>query len=897
MAWARRVAALFRRWRDRQQVEEDLDAEIQAHFEILIERYVAKGSSLEEARRAARLEFGGREHVKQTVREARVGASIEASLRDVRYAWRVLRKSPGFTTAAILTMALGIGANTAVFSIVNAVLLRPLPYSRPDRIVQLETLWDEAPPISPYLSLPKIKAFRAQTQIFQDVAIYDPGSARVNLTGGDRPEQLASMRVSAEYFPLFAAPVALGRTFTADEDSPRGPRVAVISNGLWRSRYGGDPGLIGKSVDLGGAPCEVIGVLGPDFHWDRSVDIWLPLQANPDSMNHLHNFLASARLAPGVSFEQAGAAVKVASEGFRKRFPPEQSFFGRGLVIERMQDVMVRDIRPALRLLLGSVGLVLLIACVNVANLLLARASVRQREIAVRSAMGAGRSQIIRQLLIESAILSLAGGVLGLLLGYFGLHALLLMNPGNIPRIGESGAAVTVDGRILLFTVVVTALAGLLFGLIPAVHASRADITITLKESDARLGGAVRQNRARWTLVAAEVALAVVLLVGSALMMRTYLALRAVKPGFDPSGVLTMDMSLDGPGFLKTAAVAELVRNGTKAVKSLAGVEAAATTSSLPLEQGYTQTFMIEGRPLADNPYHGMACWIFISPRYFDVFRIPIVQGRAFTDHDDASRPLVIAISEAMARQFWPNGTPVGQRISLGKGLGANFEEPPREIVGIVGDVRDEGLNSTPGPTMYVPVAQLSDTSTALNSRTYPLMWIARTRSAPFSFSPNMQRELLRASGGLPAGHVRSMRQVVLESIARNDFNATLFAIFAGMALLLAAIGIYGVVGYSVQQRTHEIGIRMAMGAQRGELQRMVAASGMKLVLIGLGCGIAGALALTRLLSSLLFGVRPTDVGTFGVVTIGLLGVGAVACYIPARRATRVDPMVALRHE
>jgi predicted permease len=671
----------------------------------------------------------------------------------------------------------------------------------------------------------------------------------------------------------------------------------VISNGLWRSRYGGDPGLIGKSVDLGGAPYEVIGVLGPDFHWDRPVDIWLPLQANPNSMNHLHNFFAAARLVPGVSLEQAGAAVKVASEGFRKRFPPEQSFFGRGLAIEPMQEVIVRDIRPALRLLLGTVSLVLLIACANVANLLLARASVRRREIAIRSAMGAGRLQIIRQLLTESAVLSLAGGVLGLLLGYFGLRALLLMKPGNIPRIGDRGAAVAMDWHVLLFTVLVTALAGIFFGLIPAIRASRTDLTITLKEGDTRLGGAVRRNRVRWTLVAAEVALAVVLLVGSALMMRTYVALRAVKPGFDASGVLTMDMSLDGPRFQKTAAVAELMRNGTKAVESLAGVEAAATTSSLPLEPGYYQTFTIEGRPLAENPYHGFAFWIFISPHYFDVFHIPVVQGRAFTDHDDASGALVVAINEAMARQFWPNRTAVGERISLGKGLGANFEESPREIVGVVGDVRDEGLNSTPGPTMYVPVAQLSDTSTALNSRTYPLMWIARTRAAPFSLSANLQGKLRRASGGLPVGHVRSMQQVVLESIARNDFNATLFAIFAGMALLLAAIGIYGLVGYSVQQRTHEIGIRMALGAQSGDVLRMVAGSGMKLVLIGLGCGIAGALALTRLLSSLLFGVRPTDPRTFVAVAFGLLSVGALACYIPARRATKVGPMVALRHE
>src|SRR5579872_17195 len=477
--------AFLRRWLHRRQVEQDLGAEIQAHFEILIERHVAKGLSYEDARLAVQLEFGNPEQVKQTVREARVGAALDAGLQDVRHAWRVLRKSPGFTIVAVFTLALGIGANTAVFSIVNVVLLQPLPYREPDRIVQLESPADESGLMIRYISIPKVTAFREQAQIFEHVALYYPGGGRMNLTGGDRPEQVAGMRVSSEYFPLFAAPLAFGRTFTENEDRPGGPQVAVISNGLWHHRYGADPGIVGKSIDIGAAPYTVIGVLGPGFHWDSPIDIWVPLRANPNSLSHSHDYYAAARLKPGVSLEQATAAMKVVSEDFRRKFPPEVSFFGHGfLTPERMHDVLVKDVRPALRLLLGTVGFVLLIACANVANLLLARASGRRREIAIRSAVGAGRHQIIRQLLTESTLLSLAGGVVGLFLGYFGLRALLLINPGNIPLIGEHGAGVTMDRHVLAFTLMISALTGIFFGLIPAMQASRTDLSVTLKESD-----------------------------------------------------------------------------------------------------------------------------------------------------------------------------------------------------------------------------------------------------------------------------------------------------------------------------------------------------------------------------------------------------------------------------
>jgi putative ABC transport system permease protein len=892
MLWARRAAALFRRWLHPRRDEEELDAEVQAHFDTLIDRAEASGLTPPEARRMVQLEFGGREQVKQTVRESRAGASLEAGIRDVRHALRMLRKNPGFAAVATITLALGIGANTAVFSIINAVLLQPLPYPQADRIVQFETNWDTGP--IAFISVPKFMAFKEQTRVFQDAAIYDRGGGRMNLTGGGLPEQRAGMRVSAEYFRLFGAPVALGRTFTADEDVPGGPRVAVISEGMWRTRYAGDPGMVGKNITVGGSSYQVVGVAGPGFHWDPPVDIWLPLQADPNSTSHSHDFLAAARLRPGVSSSQARAAAEAATEQFRRRFSPAASYLAHGLTDERLQDVTVRDIRPALRILIGTVSLVLLIASANVANLLLARASVRRREIAIRAALGARRRQILGQLLTESAVLSLAGGVLGLLLGYFGLRALLTIHPGNIPRIGAHGVGVALDARVLIFTLVASALTGILFGLIPSLQASRDGVGLTLKESGTHFGTGGRENRARRILVVVEISLAVVLLVSSALMMRSYMALRSVDPGFDGRHVLTMDMSLDGPLFQKTVPVEQLVRRGTQAVRNLPGVEAVATTCSLPLEPSYIMNFAIEGRG-ASNGDDGLGGWRSISAGYFDVLRIPTVRGRVFTERDDGAGVPVVVINAAMAKQYWRDRDPVGERITIGRGLSKEFEEPSRLIVGVVGDVRDIALNSTPTPMMYVPVGQITDGTTAANSQSLPLMWMVRTKTAPLS--AKVQDLLTKSSGGLPVGHVRAMEQVVGDSIARNDFNATLFEIFAGVAVVLAAIGIYGLVAYSVEQRTHEIGIRMALGAQRGDVLRMVAGSGMKLVLIGLCAGMGGALALTRLLSSLLFGVRPTDPVIFMAVALALLCVGAMACYVPARRAARLGPMTALRNE
>jgi len=679
---------------------------------------------------------------------------LEILLQDVRYAGRMLRRSPGFAATAISALALGIGANTAIFTVVNTVLLQPLAYPEPDRLVQLELSSPQGN--GNITSIPKFIIWREQTQVFQDVAAYDLGGPGVNLTGGDRPEQLKGVHVSAEFFRLFGARVVAGRTFSAEEDRPGGPPLAVIAGGLWRRRFGSDLNLVGKSIDLGGEPFTVIGILDPTFTSDPPADIYLPLKADPNSTDQAHYLRAAARLQPGVTLEKAKAAMKVAAEQFNRKFAaaagaqlgPQGSF-----TAEPLRDTIVGDVRKALLVLLGAVSLVLLIACANVANLLLARATIRRREIAIRAAIGAGRGRLIRQLLTESVLLSLAGGLLGLGLGYFGVRGLLSINPGKIPRIGEQGSGITLDWRVLVFTLGVSVFTGVLFGLIPAFNASRTDLNATLKESGLRAGSGLRQNKARSILVVTEMALALVLLVGAALLIRTFGALRSVDPGFDARNVLTMQMSLTGTRFNKAAGVNQLVREVQRRVESLPGVTALASTCCLPLEGGFGLPLTIEGRPLTDGPFHGGASWHPVSPRYFQVFKIPLVRGRMFTDRDDGGAVPVVLINGGLAKQFWPNSDAVGQRITIGKGIGPEFAEAPREIVGIVGDVRGQGLNNNPDPIMYVPVAQVTDGVTALNNGIIPITWTIRTNVEPYSVSKEIQEALRTASGGLPVAH------------------------------------------------------------------------------------------------------------------------------------------------
>jgi putative ABC transport system permease protein len=817
--------------------------------------------------------------------------------QDVRYGARTLAKSPAFVTAAILTLALGIGANAAIFSVVNSVLLKPMPFPDPDRLVIFMTVWTQG--LGEGSSPTKFHLWREHTDTFQDVSAYRFGVA--NLTGGPNPEQIPSAQVSADFFRLFGATVALGRTFAPDEDQPNGPKVAVLSDGFWKRRFGGDPEAIGKTISLTDGPYEVIEILGPSFNrekFDPLPDVWLPFQLDENSTDQAHYFLVAGRLKPGVTMLRGDAQAQLAADEFRHRYPGSISLGPKeGFTLRSIQEVTVGDIRPSLLILIGAVSFVLLIACANVASLLLVRATGRKREIAVRSALGCSRGRMIRQLLTESLLLSLAGGALGLAIGTVGIHALLSVSSGRIPRIGQDGSLVNLDWHVVAFTILVSLVTGVLFGLIPAFQASRSDLSITLKEAGGRAGTGFRQNKARAVLVISELALAVVLLVGSALLIRTFVALRTVKPGFDARNVLTMRMSLAGSRFEKTAADDLLIRDGVQRISALPRVLAAASTCCVPLEGGYGLPFIIVGRPL-DGPSSGDCGFLTISAGYFNTFKIPVLRGRSFTDHDDGAGTSVAIINQAMAQKFWPSGDPLKDRLIIGKGVGPEFEnDPPRQIVGVVGDVRDGGLNRDPRPTVYIPWAQSLDAMNALNVRLSPMAWVVRTSVEPHSLSAAIQNELRQASGGLPVADIRSMDEIIVRSTARQDFNMLLMTIFAASALLLAAVGIYGLIAYSVQQRTQEIGIRLALGAEARDVRTMVIVQGMRLALAGVVIGLLAAFWCARLIASSLFGVKVWDPAAFITVPLVLSAAALIASWLPAVRASRVDPVVALRYE
>jgi putative ABC transport system permease protein len=819
---------------------------------------------------------------------------MDTLLKDLRHSLRMFVRSPGFTLAAIAALALGIGANTAIFSVVNTVLLKPLAYPNPDRIVQFLNTSPEGRGNG--ASVTKFNLWRSQTSVLQDAAAYDEGGAGVNVTGGSYPEQIRAVHVTADYFRLFGAPVILGRTFTKEEDLPHGGKYVVLSHGLWQRRFGGNRNVLGSTIDLSGDPHTIIGVVGRDFDTDPAADAWLPFHFDPNSNDQAHYFHAAARLKPGVTLDQANEQLKLAAAEFHRRYPRTNA--QQGFAVERLQDRIVNDVRTSLLVLTGAVSFVLLIACANVANLLLVRATGRKREIAIRAALGAGRGRIIRQLLTESILLFLTGGVAGLILGIAGVRALLAVNPGNIPRIGEHGMGVALDWTVCLFTLAVSLLTGILFGLIPALGVSKADLSSTIKESGSRTGTGLRHNKTRSALVISEMALALVLLCGAALLIRTFIALRTVQPGFDSHNVLTMQISLSGPRFQKTEGVATLLRNTLDRIDALPGVVTAGASCCLPLEGGFGLPFLIEGRPLAAGQQdHGGSGYIPVSPGFFEGFRIPILRGRYFTFRDAGASEPVVLINDVMAKRFWPNGDPLTDRLVIGKGVGPEFEDAPRRIIGIVGNIRDGGLNIEPGPTVYIPLNQMPDGITALNSRVASTTFIVRTRVDPYSLRGPVERELQQSSGGLPVAQVRAMDEVVSRSTARADFNMLLLTIFGCAALLLAAIGIYGLMAYTVQQRTQEIGIRMALGAGQKGVRNMIVMQGMRLVWIGAAIGLAAALGLTRLIASFLFGVKAWDPVVFTVVPVVLSLVALLAVWLPARRATRVDPMSALRYE
>jgi putative ABC transport system permease protein len=817
---------------------------------------------------------------------------VENFFKDLEYSVRMLRHNRGFAFAAVAALALGIGANTAVFSVINSVILRPLSYPDPDRLIQFLTT--DQTGSSPYVTVPELRIWKEQRDLFEDVSAYDPTGPALNLLGGGFPEQIQGKHVTADFFHLFGAPVILGRTFSREEDQPNGGYPVVLSEGFWRRRFGGDPRVLGKQISLGTQSYTIIGIVSSQFRFETPTDVFLPFQFDLNTDSQANDSYIAARLRPGVTLQMANARLRLNAEELRRSytlFDPHQSLGVRGY-----KDSVIGDVRSSLLLLAGAVSLVLWIACANVATLLLVRATSRKREIAIRAAIGASRGRIIRQLLTESVLLSSVGGLLGLLLGWVGMHVLLALNPGDLPRIGQHGEGVILDWRVLAFTLVVSVGTGMLFGLIPALDASDMDLGTTLKESSGRSAGGPGQNKVRSLLVVSEMALALVLLIGAALLIRTYLALRSVDPGFRSRHVLTMQMSVQGTKFEKTSQLGEMIHQASDRLESTPGVEFVGTTSALPSEAGFEMPFIISGRPLNEHQ-HGHAGWMSISPHYFDAFRIPLIKGRAFTYRDDAASPPVVIISEPMARQFWPHSDPVGQRLLIGKYSGPEFADSVREIVGVTGGVRDYGLDQDPSPMMYLPVAQVPDSETALNAKISPMSWIVLTRADPHALSTRLQKKLIEASGGLPVAGVRPMDDVVANSMARGDFNMLLLTIFGASALLLASIGMYGLMSYSVEQRTQEIGIRLALGAALSDVRSMILFQGMRLALIGVAIGIFAALGLSRFLASFLFGVQKWDPIVFITIPVLLALVALLALWLPASRATLVDPVEALRRE
>jgi len=883
------------RFKDRKRKDEDLAEEIDSHLAHEQDASAARGLTPEEAHRQARLKFGNPRSVREAVWSYRSVPWLEDLWRDLRFVLRSLAKTPGFTAIAIIVIAVGIGVNTAVFSVINTVLLKPLTYPDPQSLVRLRNTFPQGS--NPFASVPEFNVWRQQTSIFQQVAASDFGGAGLNLTGGDHPLQVQGIHVTANYFSMLGAPVIAGRTFTAAEDQPNGGRVVVLSYGLWKSRFGGQSDVVGRTIQIDGQPYLIIGIIGKGFLTDPAGDLWLPFQFDLTSENMAHFFLTAARLQPGVTLQQANAQLKLVADQFRRQYPGGGGpLDGFGAI--SLEESMIGDTRQPLLVLLGAVGLVLLIACANVANLLLVRASVRKRELATRAALGAGRIQIIRQLLTESLALSLAGGLLGLILGFVGVRLLLLaVSPGGLPRIGEDGSAVTLDPAVPLFTLGVSVLTGILFGLVPAISASRPNLAVTLNESSSRSGIGFRSGKLRSVLVVTEMALALVLVIGAALLIRTFVKLESVDPGFDTHNVLTMAMSISGDRFQRTSGVAQLVHDGTDRLKTIPGVVAAAATCCLPLQGGFGLPFDIVGRPKGNARWTGSANYFDLSWSYFSTFKIPLLRGRSFTEQDNGSAPGVVIINETMAKKYWPNGDPLKDRLLTGVGMGPIFAEPARQIIGIVGDTHNRALDEDPFPVMYIPTAQMPDAETALNSRVAPLWWIVRSNVEPHTLVKAISAALRDASGGLPVAHIRSMEEMVALNTSRQRFNMLLLTVFGSSSLLMAAIGIYGLMAYSVQQRTQEIGVRMALGAQASSLRNMVIRQGMTLALIGLAVGIGGAFWLTRFLASFLFGVKAWDPTAFIATPILLGAVALIAVWIPARRATRVDPMQALRFE
>ena len=811
-------------------------------------------------------------------------------IQDVRYALRQLRKSPGFTAVAVITLALGIGANTAIFSVVNGVLLRPLEFPHPDQLVRV---WHVPPPASfPGMTTFSVSAanyldWKRQNHVFDAMAIYSYHG--FTLTGGDKPEQVDACAATSGFFSTLGVQPMLGRVFLPEEDQPGHSNVVVLSHRLWQEHFGSNPDIVGHDIQMDGQSYLVAGVMPANFQFPDFAQMWTPMAwtDKEKAVRGEHHSVVVARLKPGIDLKQAQAEMNTISSRLAQQYPDDDK--GWGAVVVPLHQDMVSDVRPALLVLLGAVAFVLLIASVNVANLALARTFGRQKEIAIRTALGASSTRVLRQILTESVLLALIGGALGLTWAHAGIRLITAFLADKLPH----SIAIGLDGEVLAFTAAISLGAGILAGVLPAVRLTRADVSQSLKQGLGRTDADSSGHRTRSILVVSEVALSLILLVGAGLMIRSFQRLHGVNPGFDSHGVLTMTAMVSRAKFAQPVQQISFFDQVLQRARALPGVEAAGVVDDIPLDNGGShQPIAIEGRPTVPMSEQPEVDVRLISPGYMSAMHIPILRGRDLSESDIVGRPAAVLISESMAKQFWPGEDALGKRLTM-----TFFPDAIREVVGIVGDVKLDGLDQTrPSAALYFPLGQLS---TPVNGgwSGFPMTLVVRSSSSPQGLVSAVSNVVHTVDHEMPLRDILTMDDLVANSLTQQRFNMLLLGAFAGLALLLAGVGIYSVLSYSVKRSVREIGIRLALGAQLGDVLRMVVLEGMKPVLLGVVIGTAGALAMGRLLSSLIFEVKPTDPVTFLAVTLLLAAIALLASILPAYRATKVDPMVALRYE
>ena len=893
MKWIRQLFS-------RRRLYGELSDEIREHLEEKIEELVAGGMSRKEAAAAARREFGNVGLVEEDSREVWRWPSIENLVADVRYGLRILRKNPGFTAVAVLTLALGIGANTAIFGVVNAVLLRPLPFKQPSRLMML---FEGIPKLGfPKMGFsgPDFAVFVRAQKSFESVGVYQ--NKYFNISGDREPERLMAARISSSVFPMLGAEPMLGRTFTIGEDAP-GQNVVILSYGLWQRRFGADPGIIGRNLELNRQPYTIIGVMAKAFNFplrgpqgSEPAELWVPMAFTATELegwgtNYMNGVLA--RLRPGLAFEQASAEAESLSRSIGSNYPPEltKAFQGAELKVSMnsYHEEVVKSVRTLLLILMAAVVLVLLIACANVATLLVSRAASRQKEVALRTTLGATRLRLLRQMLTESLLLALIGGSLGLAFAFWVKTLLLSLVPESVPLPRD----IPIGGSVIVFVLAASFLTTVLFGLVPAFQVSAMALHGPLQEGG-RSGTPGRlRHRLQGVFVTVEFALALVLLIGSGLLIRSFAKLLETDPGFRPDHVLTLKIPIPSERYTHAPKVRQFYKQLLDRAGNIPGVRAVGLTSDLPLNGCGTIAIQIEGRRNAGGETPQAICQTWQVGNYFQTLGIPLLKGRAFTPEDRIDAQPVAIVSETAGRQFWPGQDPIGKRIRWG------VYTPWQTIVGIVGDVNDEPLGQPVQLHVYRPYLQMADLffEDSRFGEVRSMNLAVRSQTDPASLTSAVIGQIHSLDPDLAVEHVRTMAQVISSSVAGPRFNTLLLGVFAGVALFLAAIGIYGVMAYAITQQTHEIGIRLALGAQPRNVLQLVLRRGVRLAGVGAAFGVAAALALTRLMAGLLYDVSATDPVTFSCVVILLLAIALLACYVPARRAMRVDPMVALRYE